>query len=199
MSSADEHYPLPDELADLEADLASLVPCSGGLDRDRLLFEAGQAAARNRQGTGSQSARWLWSAGGGAVAGAAAMLLVMLGLDFRALRESADMSVDSPRDEPVVREERSQPPAFVRRSAPQTWRRSEHALTVASVANGRWEQLARQTHFTDQIDAQIDGDREDRTGRPAVLTPRSWRAFENYDQQSAPTSSTKPRHTGTSV
>lgn len=199
MSSADERYPLPSDLTDLEADLASLVPRSDGLVRDRLLFEAGQAAARNRQGANSRAARWLWSASGGAVVGAAAMLLVMLGLDFRALRESADVSVDSPRDEPATREERSLPPAFVRRLAPPTWRRSEHALTVASVANGRWEQFAKQTRYADQIGAQTNSDREDRTGRPAILTPRSWRAFENYDQQGDPTSSTRPQHTGTSV
>jgi hypothetical protein len=42
------------ELAAVEAALASLVPKASGVDRDRLMFLAGQAAARPRRGA------WLW-------------------------------------------------------------------------------------------------------------------------------------------
>lgn len=46
--------PLKPELAALEAALASLTPQAPRLDRDRLMFQAGQAAPRRRAGA------WLW-------------------------------------------------------------------------------------------------------------------------------------------
>lgn len=70
---------LPDELAAWETRLASLSASAVGLDRDRLMFAAGQAAGeaaarRSRPGT---IGRWAWPAAS-AVASAAAAVLVML-------------------------------------------------------------------------------------------------------------------------
>jgi hypothetical protein len=62
---------LPDpNLTALEAALASLTPAPGRIDRDRLLFRAGQASVTRR--------RWLWPASTGLMASAAATLCFLL-------------------------------------------------------------------------------------------------------------------------
>lgn len=64
---------LPPELKSLEAALASLRPTPGGLDRDRLMFRAGEESARRlRMG------RLVWPAACAASAGVAAALVLML-------------------------------------------------------------------------------------------------------------------------
>jgi hypothetical protein len=65
------------ELATLERDLASLSPCPSGLDRDRLMFQAGWAAARKAHG-GVFLRRWLWPAATVAASLAAGVLGVLL-------------------------------------------------------------------------------------------------------------------------
>ena len=57
-----------DDLNALEAPLSALTPLSGGLSRDRMLFEAGRAAARAGYSgrllmvaAGARLDRWAWS------------------------------------------------------------------------------------------------------------------------------------------
>lgn len=52
-----EHEPLTPELQALEARLAGLAP-TAGIDRDRLMYEAGRAAAAGPQSAGRRAA-WL--------------------------------------------------------------------------------------------------------------------------------------------
>ncbi len=70
VTPADLEPQLPAELQALEATLATLVPRSDRLDADLFLFRAGQLSVRSRHG-------WLPTVMG-ALAGAAATLLVML-------------------------------------------------------------------------------------------------------------------------
>jgi len=51
---------LPDELADLEGRLKQLQPVEAPLDREHLMFAAGQAAAQKELAAGRK--RWLWPA-----------------------------------------------------------------------------------------------------------------------------------------
>ncbi len=64
---------IPSDLRSLEASLASLRPASGGLDRDRLMFLAGQESARR-----SRLRPLAWPAALAAMTGAAAALLAAL-------------------------------------------------------------------------------------------------------------------------
>src|SRR5271169_137423 len=64
--------PGPDEqpLSDLERSLAGLQPATAGFDRDRLMFQAGRAAATRR--------RWRWPAATGLMTAVAACLGLLL-------------------------------------------------------------------------------------------------------------------------
>ena len=64
-----------DDLTDLERRLAALRPASGGLDRDRMLFDAGRASARAE----GRARAWALSA--------AASALVAVGLGVGLARE----------------------------------------------------------------------------------------------------------------
>jgi hypothetical protein len=64
-----ENLPQP-SLTALEQALASLTPAPGRIDRDRLLFRAGQASAGRR--------RWLWPAATGVMTSVAATLGFLL-------------------------------------------------------------------------------------------------------------------------
>jgi hypothetical protein len=66
-----------DRLSDLEQRLRSWVPSAGGLDRDRMLFEAGQAAAGAAERARMMSRWWKFAAG------AAAVLALSLGVAWR--------------------------------------------------------------------------------------------------------------------
>jgi len=66
----------PEDLKALEAALAALVPRSDRLDRDRLMFLAGQAAAS--QPAAALSRRWVWPSAFSAMTAVAASLLAML-------------------------------------------------------------------------------------------------------------------------
>jgi hypothetical protein len=68
-----------EDLKDVEAALASLVPRGGRIDRDRLMFLAGQASVGARAQNGIRhAARWAWPSGFAAMTAVAATLLVML-------------------------------------------------------------------------------------------------------------------------
>jgi hypothetical protein len=75
MSSEREHP----ELAAIEGVLHSLAPAPSSLDRDRLMFLAGQASILRR--------RWLWCASGAAAAAAIAAFIFVAGV--RAKPEAA--------------------------------------------------------------------------------------------------------------
>jgi hypothetical protein len=77
-SADDDSAPSPD-LKAVEAQLAALRPRDDRLDRERLMFLAGQASVQvgwRRQP--ATLARWGWSTSFGAVAGTAAAVFVML-------------------------------------------------------------------------------------------------------------------------
>src|SRR5689334_5344994 len=69
-----------DRVSDLELRLRSWVPSAEGLDRDRMLFEAGQAAAGAAARAGGMSRWWKFAAG------AAAVLAMGLGLAWHSER-----------------------------------------------------------------------------------------------------------------
>jgi len=58
-NNTSEHK-LSDDLAAVEASLAALPPFPSGIDRDRLVYLAGQAAAGALPGTKRRPAGWLW-------------------------------------------------------------------------------------------------------------------------------------------
>ncbi len=65
---------LPEELKAFESRLAGVRPAAAGIDRDRMLFEAGRAAGLS----GAKRARWVWGAGTfGGWAAAACVALVL--------------------------------------------------------------------------------------------------------------------------
>lgn len=66
------------ELTAIEAVLASLAPRTDRLNRERLMFLAGQASAAARPERCRAWTRWLWPAAFSAMTAVAAMLLVML-------------------------------------------------------------------------------------------------------------------------
>ncbi len=70
------------ELQAFEAQLAALLPSTGGLDRDRLMFEAGKAAAEAEQRRPSASLpRWVWPAISTVTTAAAVSLLAVVLID----------------------------------------------------------------------------------------------------------------------
>jgi len=76
--SAEEENRL-DDLKEIEAALASLVPRGDRLSRDRLMFLAGQASvARRGQDGAVRAARWAWPSAFAAMSAVAASLLVAL-------------------------------------------------------------------------------------------------------------------------
>jgi hypothetical protein len=88
-----------EDLKALEAVLASLVPRTGGLDRDRLMFLAGQASVR-----AASRFRWAWPASTAAMTAVAAGLLAMLALRLvgEPMRPVAESVVEAPLDRNVV-------------------------------------------------------------------------------------------------
>lgn len=66
---------LPPELKAVEAELADLCPRDDRLDRERLIFRAGQASVAGRRGP---TAAWAWPASLAGMTAVAATLLVML-------------------------------------------------------------------------------------------------------------------------
>lgn len=97
-----DRYPLPPELAAVEKQLAGLGPAAPRVDRDRLMFEAGRAAAEaelsrvepvtrvepspspSRKGRGV--AGWFWPAATATMTAATILLSVMLARQDRQLR-----------------------------------------------------------------------------------------------------------------
>lgn len=70
---------LSPDLQAFEALLASLQPTTGSLERDRLIFEAGKAAAETEQASPTRAAaQWLWPTVSGVMTTAAVFLLVAL-------------------------------------------------------------------------------------------------------------------------
>jgi hypothetical protein len=67
----------PQQLSGFEAQLAALRPREDRLDRERLMFLAGQASVMEADQSLSVSRRWAWAASLGAIATAAAALLVL--------------------------------------------------------------------------------------------------------------------------
>ena len=69
----------PQELKAVESGLASLAPTTLRLDRDRLMYLAGQAAAAHDAPAGLASRRaWIWPAASAGVGAVSAALLVLL-------------------------------------------------------------------------------------------------------------------------
>src|SRR5271157_3559894 len=72
------------DLSELEAALAALVPRADRLNRDRLMFLAGQASVEAKisqsQAIGQRSAGWAWPAAFVTMTGIAASLLVVLAI-----------------------------------------------------------------------------------------------------------------------
>lgn len=58
--SSDSHANFAESLKPLEAKLAALRPIANGIDRDRLMYEAGAAATVRPSTYGSRSRWWLW-------------------------------------------------------------------------------------------------------------------------------------------
>jgi hypothetical protein len=75
--------PLPRESAALEARLAELRPREDRLDRDRLMFLAGQASVDGGKAQTSAGRRWAWPASFAGMSAVAAALLAMLLSDVR--------------------------------------------------------------------------------------------------------------------
>jgi hypothetical protein len=70
---------LSPDLQAFEAQLSSLQPTTGRLERDRLMFEAGEATAESKQTNPPPSAaRWIWPTVSTVMTAAAALLLVAL-------------------------------------------------------------------------------------------------------------------------
>jgi hypothetical protein len=74
---------LPRESAALEARLAELRPREDRLDRDRLMFLAGQASVDGGKAQTSAARRWAWPASFAGMSAVAAALVVMLLSDLR--------------------------------------------------------------------------------------------------------------------
>lgn len=97
---------LPDDLRALEAKLGELVP-TNSLDTDRLIFEAGYAAALAQHGSSTGSARTLVKMAGSALVGIAATLLaVTVWPDSQAIPEVETI--------PRITQQRTEPPATSR-------------------------------------------------------------------------------------
>ena len=86
--SAEE--PLKPELAALQAALASLTPQAAGLDRDRVMYLAGRAAAC--QTARRRGAAWLWPC----ATAASLMLAVVLGLRGQRPSQPAPVAASAP-------------------------------------------------------------------------------------------------------
>ncbi len=73
-----EQGPLSSELQSFEASLAQLRPSAGQLDRDRLMFLAGQASAGANSEQRAITPVWFWPASSAVMSGVAATLLFVL-------------------------------------------------------------------------------------------------------------------------
>jgi hypothetical protein len=77
-----ESFKVPDELNELERQLAALSPRASRLDRDRVMYLAGRAAAETELGTGGAAA-WLWPSATGVMTAVSVLLAMMLVLGDR--------------------------------------------------------------------------------------------------------------------
>jgi hypothetical protein len=90
-----DEYRLKPELTALERQLRDLTPAAPRVDRDRLMFVAGQAAAGTRPewpgyvAGPSWPRRWLWPAAAAAMAAASVLLATMLVWQIQANRAAA--------------------------------------------------------------------------------------------------------------
>jgi hypothetical protein len=82
---SDDHADWRPDLKAIEAQLAALRPREDGLDRERLMFLAGQASVRRPELT---ARRWAWPASFAAMTAAAVLLLAIV------LRHEPGVSVD---------------------------------------------------------------------------------------------------------
>src|SRR5215213_6931081 len=69
---------MPQELIAFEAQISALRPREDRLDRERLMFLAGQASAAGSREHRSARRPWVWPAAFGAMTAAAAMLMVLM-------------------------------------------------------------------------------------------------------------------------
>ncbi len=85
------------DLKEIEAALASLVPRGDRLDRDRLMFLAGQASVVRRGPDGAARAgRWAWPSAFAAASAVAASLLVALAMRWGPGSDNRVAQVPSP-------------------------------------------------------------------------------------------------------
>lgn len=85
------------QLQAFEAQLAALRPREDRIDRERLMYLAGQASAECGARTPpTKAGRWAWPASWGAVAGAAAALLVMTTLPSTASPDKSRETMNAP-------------------------------------------------------------------------------------------------------
>ena len=111
----DEALPcLAAELQQLENELRELVPSGGGLNRDRLLFEAGRASALAESRPAASASSWQWPAAAATMTAVAASLALALVVQQRGV-ETADrvrqVQVAEPREEPIEKEVEQPPTA----------------------------------------------------------------------------------------
>jgi len=147
----------PTDLKTLESQLSSLKPCDNRLNRERLIFLAGQASAE------LPSTRWGWPASFAAMTALAAMLLVML------LNEPTIAPPELPAAERSLAEIRND---FVQRHPP---RARPQGITTATLF--REEELAELLDGPRKLVAMSDTTSEnykEEQMQRSILTPTSW-------------------------
>lgn len=150
----------PADLKSLESQLGSLAPRSDRLDRERLIFLAGQASAE------LPSTRWAWPASLAAMTAVAATLLVMM------LNQPAVAPPELPAAERSLADIRND---FVQRHPPREW---PQGITTATLFREEEleELLNGQSKLVVSSDTTSENFEEEQLRR-TILTPSSWNEF----------------------
>jgi len=167
-----ERFPLDDRLNALEFRLREWQPAPGGLDRDRMIFEAGRAASR--QARPAPWRRFVWPS----AAALAACLTLAMGLAWRAertRREVLEVLLLAQQATPPGGGSREQPPAVARTEVPPTpEERPSSYLSLIHRLDAANYAVERIRPVSEEVDLSPPS-RESRSARePTPLRPRDF-------------------------
>lgn len=158
-----EKRELPAELKVIEAELAALVPRTDGLDRERLIFLAGQASAQSATASrGGHAVAMIWPMATAAMTAVAASLLVVLLTRPEPEIITRVVYQDIPRPDTIedgsaerIEPEASPPEALP--AEPGRWDDSPPARALAWFEFPDRERVRLEADYFRQLDRMLDG------------------------------------------
>lgn len=164
-SRAKSDWDLPTELKPFETHLKSLTPRPDRLDRERLMFLAGQASVEEAHMSprGALRQRWAWPVSFATMTAVAATLFVML-----LTRSAYQTPLLSPKSVPA------QPYTSDVAQQKTTYARPQNMLSVAVIRNNLLEEFLDQEKLLLSSDSPPYSMTVDEQQDRVMLTPGSW-------------------------